>query len=313
MHQIELLAGWDFSSLRFPLTVCLGVVATLGYLVGRWSPGRASALERRSRRELRRAESVARELERIAGTIRAHLSRHHERLARFKQGIHRLQGQAGESVYRELCREAEQILTPTLRLATQISTAYDEIRQQSNHLTAFTEIRTDPLTGIGNRRCLSETLAAHFAMHHRYHNDFSLVMFDIDLFKKINDECGHLEGDQVLQRLAKLLDECARETDTVTRYGGEEFVVVMPETDLMGASIFAERVRAAVAEATSVTISAGVASMLDGDTQETLLTRADEALYAAKHHGRDRVYRHDGEQIESVMEDVHILAGEEVA
>jgi diguanylate cyclase (GGDEF)-like protein len=234
--------------------------------------------------------------------VRRNLARHHTSLARFKQRVGQLSYQQQEAAWRELCREASEMLTPTLRLATQIATAYDQIRQQTNHLMMFTEVHTDPLTGISNRRALDDAITSQFAMMNRYDTQFSVAIFDIDHFKQVNDEQGHLQGDQILQRLARLLDESVRETDVLARYGGEEFVVVMPQTGLDGACIFAERLRTKVEREMEVTVSGGVAEALDGDTPETLMARADAALYAAKKDGRNSVSRHTGEQVESVFE-----------
>jgi diguanylate cyclase len=222
---------------------------------------------------------------------------------RFRDHVGRLNEHQQETAWRQLCREAEDILKPTLHLAGQIASAYDGIRQQTASLMTFTEVRTDPLTGIGNRRGLDETLASQFAMMNRYDSHFSVAMFDIDHFKATNDREGHLYGDQLLHELAQVLDGAIRETDMVARYGGEEFVVVMPQTDLAGASVFAERLRSQVDQELALTISGGVAQALDGDTQDSLLARADLALYEAKSAGRNRVYRHSGEQLEPVLEE----------
>jgi len=140
------------------------------------------------------------------------------------------------------------------------------------------------------------------ALNARYNVSFTLAMFDIDHFKQVNDERGHLCGDGILQEVARIIDENARETDTVVRYGGEEFVVLMPETDLEGASHFGNRVREIVAKTLPVTISGGVTQAIDGDSSESIIGRADAALYEAKTNGRNAVCRHDGEQIESVLE-----------
>lgn len=163
-------------------------------------------------------------------------------------------------------------------------------------------MRTDPLTGAFNRRALDEVLASQFAMRSRYGSIFSIVMFDIDHFKDVNDQHGHLRGDQVLQEVARFLDDSVRETDVIARYGGEEFVIVMPETGLEGASLFAERTREGAATRLTVTLSGGVTEALDGDSSETMVARVDAALYRAKDAGRNRVFRHDGERIESVVE-----------
>jgi len=284
----------DFWSLQIPIPVALAVVAAVGYLMGRRTKAAANDLAVRSQRELRRAQTVASELEKIAWTVRKSLASHHSSVSRFKERVGRLSQQQQEAAWKELCREAEEILKPTLRLASEIAAAYDEIRQQSANLMAFTEVRTDPLTGLNNRRALDDALAAQLAMMARYDTKFSVAMFDIDHFKEVNDREGHLHGDRVLQHLAKLLDEAARETDTVARYGGEEFVIIMPQTELEGACVFSERLRAQVEEQLSLTISGGVATAAAGDTRDALLARADAALYTAKAAGRNCIFRHDG-------------------
>ena len=192
------------------------------------------------------------------------------------------------------------MLAPTMRLSTQIAQAYDEIRMQANMLMTFTESRTDSLTGLSNRRALDESLENMFAMKSRYELNFSLAIFDIDHFKKVNDEKGHLEGDRVLQEFASLLDFCVRDTDIVTRYGGEEFVVIMPSTDIQGASIFAERLRTSAEDQVGIHISGGIALADDNDDPRSLLSRADSALYQAKASGRNRNCFSDGNQIETV-------------
>jgi len=290
-------------SLQIPVPVALAVMATVGYMYvfGRRNSETSNELVFQSRRELRRAQSVAAELEKIAWTVRKSLANHHASVSRFKDRVGKLGEEQQEAAWKELCREAEEILQPTLRLATQIANAYDQIRQQSANLMTFTEVRTDPLTGVRNRRGLDDALTSQFAMMSRYNSGFSLAIFDIDLFKHINDQEGHLHGDRILLQLARLFDDYARETDVVARYGGEEFVIVMPQTDLEGACVFAERLRALVEKQMPLTISGGVATADDGDNQDSLLARADSALYSAKAAGRNCVFRHDGEQVESVV------------
>jgi diguanylate cyclase (GGDEF)-like protein len=290
------------------ITLALAVVATLGYLVGRRRVLTGDAAIARSQRDLQRAQAVARELEKIACTIRRNLAGHHRSLNKFKQRVGDLDAQSQDTSWKELYREADEMLTPTLRLSTQLATAYDQIRQQTNHLMTFTEVRTDALTGIVNRRGLDESLSGQLALASRYGLGFSLAMFDIDHFKDVNDEHGHLHGDKTLQQVARLLDESAREPDIVGRYGGEEFVVVMPHTDLQGACIFAERFRLRLHEETGLTVSAGVTVALDGDTVESILSRADAAMYEAKTAGRNRVLRHTGQQIEPIYEQLSVVS-----
>lgn len=280
----------------------LAVVALLGYLVGRRRTRTEAEDVRVARREIERAQAVALQLEKIATAVGTELSRHHSSVARFKDRVAQLGQEERDGAWKKLCDEAEEVLQPTLQLANEFARAYDEIRYQTSHLMAFAEIRTDALTGVRNRRALDECLSGLMALKNRYREPFSLAMIDVDHFKKINDELGHLNGDHVLRAVAALLDQAVRETDTVARYGGEEFVVVLPHTDLDGATIFCERMRQRVAQQSlggvTVTISVGLASSLEGEDAAGLLSRADAALYLAKRSGRNRVYCHTGGQIE---------------
>jgi diguanylate cyclase (GGDEF)-like protein len=256
-------AWFDLWSIKIPAPVTLGAVCLVGYLFSR----RKKAVEDSSpaRRELKRAKAVAQELEKIAEMLRRDLASHHGSIARFKERITNIGTQRDDASWQDMCKEAEEILRPTLRLASQISSAYDKIRQQTNHLMTFTEVRTDALTGVSNRRALDETLESMFALQSRYEQPFSLAIFDIDHFKKVNDEHGHLFGDQALKDVARLIDDTIRETDIVFRYGGEEFVVVMPNTPLSGACVFADRLREVIHDKLELTISGGVAAARETD------------------------------------------------
>ena len=156
----------------------------------------------------------------------------------------------------------------------------------------------DGLTGIYNRRFLEEAIAKEFSRTHRYGGATSLVMLDIDHFKHINDTHGHLAGDEILRTTAKRLNDMMRRTDTLGRYGGEEFGILLPETTMDGAKIFAERIRAKIGEAVmlygetpiQVTISVGIAQYHGKMSRyEELIKEADDALYQAKEAGRDCV------------------------
>ena len=157
----------------------------------------------------------------------------------------------------------------------------------------------DSLTGLYNRRYLNAHIDGQIERITLSGKALSLMMFDIDFFKAINDEYGHAAGDEVLQELARRVTHNLRSFDTVARYGGEEFVVVMPDTEIAIACTVAERLRADIASRTfaisrpagevNVTVSVGVASArLSGETTPDLLRRADEALFSAKRNGRNR-------------------------
>ncbi len=159
---------------------------------------------------------------------------------------------------------------------------------------------TDPLTQVLNRRAMTLRLTAELDRAKRYESVLSLLLIDLDHFKNVNDTHGHLVGDEVLRELSRLLAGAVRSVDLVARYGGEEFVVVLPETPMDGAMIFAERVREQVAEhrfvgsggrELALTVSIGVAAFPGPEVNsvEELLACADEALYRAKADGRNRV------------------------
>jgi diguanylate cyclase (GGDEF)-like protein len=295
---------FDFLPIHLPATVALAALATLGYLLGLVRSKDRSEEAMRSRSQLRQANNVAKELEKIAWTVRGHISRHHARLGQFKQRLNKLQREhdSDAETLQSLAEEAELILTPTLRLAGQIATAYDHIRAQTDHLTQLTSSRTDPLTGIANRQFMEQSLTTQFASMRRYHTGFAVALFDVDQFHRVGGADSHLHGDQVLQEIASSLTEVARETDVVSRFGSQAFVIIMPQTDLEGASYFGERFREAVDELDTVTLSGGVTIALEGDDSGSLLVRLEEALQIAKHSGGNTVYRHDGIRIESVVE-----------
>jgi len=158
--------------------------------------------------------------------------------------------------------------------------------------------RTDPLTGLANRRRFMEELEQEVERSERYGRPLALVALDLDRFKSVNDTHGHAAGDDVLREAAQALRSVCRDVDLAARMGGEEFSLLLPETDIAGARIVAERLREHIAGAAHrspagqvfrVTASLGVATARPGASGEALLQAADEALYRAKDAGRNRV------------------------
>jgi two-component system cell cycle response regulator len=174
-----------------------------------------------------------------------------------------------------------------------------EVYERTAELTR--QATTDDLTGLMNRACFLGRMKEELARSERYGKMMSLVMLDIDGFKHINDSAGHAGGDSVLRKVAEIMLDAVRSIDLVGRYGGDEFVIALPETDAFFAMHMAERVRADIAKAeieagasdgtaNRVTVSMGMATYpLHGRSPGVLLEHADEALYRAKAKGRNRI------------------------
>jgi len=154
---------------------------------------------------------------------------------------------------------------------------------------------TDSLTGIGNKRAMNEALQKAQLVADRHNETYSLILCDLDHFKTINDSCGHVTGDIVLKRVTEVLEFTVRSSDSVYRFGGEEFAVLLPHTDQCAAVDVAERIRSAIEaikidcgrHSVAVTTSCGVALHRAGENSGQWLARADEALYRAKDQGRN--------------------------
>lgn len=153
---------------------------------------------------------------------------------------------------------------------------------------------TDPVTRIFNRKKIDDSLAVELRRAGRYGRQLAVIMVDIDHFKQVNDDHGHLVGDQVLYELAVMVAGRVRKTDIFGRYGGDEFLIICPEIGVEQAAALGDAIRVRVSEhpfgdGVPLTTSIGVAQFVPGDTRETLIARVDAAMYAAKRQGRSRV------------------------
>lgn len=200
---------------------------------------------------------------------------------------------------RILLSEVKEVQTDNEQYRRQLDDANVKVNEQQEELDRLqSAVGVDFLTEIPNRRAFDDRMEEMMGRAERYGNTFSLIVFDIDRFKAINDSYGHAGGDRILRAIAHLLNDHKRSSDFLARFGGEEFVLLLPETNLEGAQRLAEKTRERVAaanfrfqkEKVPVTLSAGVGELhLASDTAETLFGRVDAALYQAKQEGRNRV------------------------
>jgi len=196
----------------------------------------------------------------------------------------------------------------TLRRLTELESEVSKLRSDFDEQQSLSMI--DPLTGVYNRLGYMEGIAREYARLKRHGGSLSVVVFDLDHFKSINDQFGHATGDKVLTSVAALLRKHVRGVDLICRYGGEEFVLVMPETDLEGAVTVAEKLRTVIAASqfrfkdtpVPVTMSCGIASFRGEDTIDDVFERADRALYCAKNQGRNRYCIEDIQSLDATAD-----------
>ncbi len=173
----------------------------------------------------------------------------------------------------------------------------DELKKKNAELQELSGI--DQLTGVSNRRRFMEFFDREFFRSRRHRNELSFAIFDVDFFKQINDRFGHLVGDAVLVQIVRMIEKSIRLSDIIGRYGGDELIVLLPQTDLEGALLLAERIRTQIenfefpgaTQAIKITASAGVGTYphIAATKVDELLQKADEALYRAKAYGRNRI------------------------
>jgi len=190
-----------------------------------------------------------------------------------------------------------QIVTETAANALERAHLFESIQEANDRLEQLAI--TDSLTGLYNRRYFHDRFEHEFERACRYRLPFSCVLFDIDNFKEVNDTCGHLVGDSVLKEVAQCMIACTRRVDILARYGGEEFVILLPQTNLQGAAVEAERMRSVIEKHSfpevpkerNITISVGVAGLDSATMKESsdLLRAADTVLYEAKNRGKNCV------------------------
>ena len=277
----------------------------LGYLLGR----------RFSRTETRRVKDLSRPINQLSTMIDGFAGD----MSTYGMILNALNDQIQTIDSDDLTSASAQLLITDLvnaqqKIQQRLAEAQAELNNKAEQIESLmSESRTDALTKLPNRRALDDELAQRMIEWRRYRTVFSIVIIDIDYFKRFNDEHGHLVGDAVLAEVAQVLQSTFRNADMVGRLGGEEFAVIMPSTHSKKAFIGATRTCRALAENAlvidgkpyNVTASFGIAEIKQEEAAEQILHRADIALYAAKQHGRNCVWWHDGERTYLVNGDDH--------
>jgi len=204
-------------------------------------------------------------------------------------------------ILKHIIKDTETVAASTMEVENRFQAVQEEVETLRNELRSKNdEATTDPLTGLLNRRGLEDSLGQmiHDANHEL--SSFSIIMLDIDHFKSINDTYGHLVGDNVLQIVSHLITDSIKGKDIAARFGGEEFLILLPSTPLIGGVMLAEKIRkqferfkwrnkASNTSIGQIRVSAGVSAYRNGETSESIIQRADKALYYSKENGRNRV------------------------
>jgi len=278
-------------------SVCAGLVA--GYLLGRGKDhGRETRIVERERKAtLKMMVDLLASAQYLNDSVESHNSEIRENV----QQVQDLEVADEMDVVRQaLLGHMATLLKSNHTLQQDLTTTRYRLEEQAQQIDhARREARTDELTNVNNRKALNEKLHLLLDDCRRLGEPFVLALADVDQFKRINDSHGHLTGDRVLKTLGDWFAEWLREGDFVGRYGGDEFAVLLPRTELKAGVEVAERLREGVAdhaheiasrhEEVAVSLSLGVVQARQSDTSESILARADEALYRAKEAGRNCV------------------------
>ncbi len=235
----------------------------------------------------------------VVGSARDGTSRRHARV--FYEGdemmVEDLGSTNGLLVNRLQTRRSLLVPSDLLQVGKTVFKVVGDGYEGHYHEAMYNKAVRDNLTGLLNRTNLHGVLEQEIKRAQRYGHSLSLMLLDLDHFKEVNDNHGHLAGDAVLVQVSRLLKSCLRQCDSLYRYGGEEFLAVLPETELSGARALAERIRRSVAESSyqyrdhnlRLTISIGLTTLRGEVSVAALIQQADDALYDAKRKGRDRV------------------------
>ncbi len=276
------------------------LILAMGFALGWWLRSRGALTEQAEPAgEVKQAREVLGRLRDLATRVASDVGAHSHRVEAINEQLHAADGAENEAVVQAVA----QLIEANSRMQGQLGSAEEKLKEQAELVEHHAKAaRTDALTGLANRRAFDEEMENCIERFRKLGETFSIVIFDVDHFKKFNDTYGHQAGDDVLRLMGELLRGGARKGDIVARYGGEEFAMILPRTPVADAKLSADRVRQRIADhgfrcdgqELRVTASLGVAQVFQGETVAQLVDRADAALYAAKEGGRNCVYWHDG-------------------
>ncbi|HRO50345.1 MAG TPA: diguanylate cyclase [Hyphomicrobium sp.] len=289
--------------------IALAVVGAFAWLIARFAPMLASMtfanIGGGSSTVARAGQRIERELSKVLELIRGHISSNDsyaKSLANAQSRLSQLsEGEQVRVIVSLLVAENERMRRDSSELKVKLEESRRQIDTlRSNLIQAEEVVLRDPLTGVGNRRCFDLTMEKAITDSRENGTPLSLVMCDIDYFKRVNDAFGHQVGDEIIKMFSRVIETSVREGDTVIRYGGEEFAVILPRAGQDAAKSIAERIRRQF-ESKKLTIretnqkigqmtaSFGVAEYRAGEDTELLVQRADAKLYDAKSGGRNQV------------------------
>jgi len=281
----------------------------LGFGLGRWLPRRSRSAVR-ERIEAQRLRGLLDWLSQMAETISDDMDRHQARIAQISRQLGDLDAESQTQLSELVIQLVNDVVQSNEGLKDELVTAQLQLRQQRAEMQSHQEdALTDKLTRLPNRRAFDDDLQRRFASWQRSGIAISLLLIDIDHFKRLNDTHGHLCGDKVLQQVSGTLRAALRAADIVARYGGEEFAAILPGAAGPEAMTAASHVLQAVSQSRyqfegielPVTVSIGVATALTDRAPADLIKRADEALYAAKNGGRNCARFHNGDSVQPIV------------
>jgi diguanylate cyclase len=277
----------------------------LGIAIGAWFRRGDSDEARRGRQDMLQVSLIAKRLQALADEMSSSVGEHRTELDQATKILAADESRSQEALAELVVDVIGDIMRANQNLQSKLDTAESRLQEQATEIeTHISRSLTDPLTGLPNRREFNHRLEERMSGWNRRREGFALLMLDVDHFKALNDEHGHLAGDQVLAAIGRGLRAAIRREDAVARYGGEEFAILLPNASLEQAARVSQNVSEVLAKIVvnhqgariSVTASCGFAAILPNEQAESLIGRADAALYAAKAAGRNCTYLHDGRE-----------------